>query len=378
MLLLALPPLGFSTPPTPCRLPSGSLIAGYATSCDSDGAPHLVEQAVAGVNVVIWFATSLQKNATSGRPQVTHHLNHTCVAVVAQELRRRGLITAHMISIGGWDAPHPDTSFSGEEWFEAWDEWNRGEVAQPALGFPGYDGIDWDLEGNDTPSSPWNRFTPACIELVGTMSQAAKRAGYLVSLVPPQSYADVGVAGFDLSLRHSYPEWQPVFQYRGRNAYMVWLSDRYGTVDGGVPTFDFVDVQLYETFSHASYAIDGPPQTPPARYLAELARAFARGWRVTFGNESVGVASQTVAIPPQRLLLGFSFGSNPAGRSVFIRPSAVAEAWESLAPDERPRGVMFWNMDIDGHQGTNGTNATCNLAAGFNSFLHVRETRWRR
>ena len=215
MLLLALPPLGFSTPPTPCRLPSGSLIAGYATSCDSDGAPHLVEQAVAGVNVVIWFATSLQKNATSGRPQVTHHLNHTCVAVVAQELRRRGLITAHMISIGGWDAPHPDTSFSGEEWFEAWDEWNRGEVAQPALGFFGYDGIDWDLEGNDTPSSPWNRFTPACIELVGTMSQAAKRAGYLVSLVPPQSYADVGVAGFDLSLRHSYPEWQPDFQYLG-------------------------------------------------------------------------------------------------------------------------------------------------------------------
>ncbi len=39
-------------------------------------------------------------------------------------------------------------------------------------------------------------------------------------------------------------------------------------------------------------------------------------------------------------------------------------------------GVMFWNMEIDGRidhgTGVNGTNSTCDQAAEFNSFLHVR------
>jgi len=372
---------GFFAPP-PRRLPNGPLIIGY-TGCDQQ---TVIREAVKGVNVIIWFASNLVRNATTGQPQVATGLNHTCVAEVAQKLRRQRLPTAHMLCVGGWDAPHPNTSFSGQQWFEAWDEWNQREAARPELGFAGYDGIDWDLEGNDAPASPWNRFSAATIALVGTMSQAMKRAGYLVSLVPPQSYADATDGGFDRSLLHSYADWRPAFRYRGRNAYMAWLSSRYavthGTVDGdvqrggGVRTFDFVSVQLYESWSRASQAIDGPSQVPAAQYLATLARAYARGWHVDFGADAaVGIPSQTVAIPPDQLVLGFSFGSGPLdlGKSLFVQPEAVAAAWGALVPAERPRGMMFWNLGLDGVALANGTNRTCALAAGFNAFMHVRD-----
>ena len=125
----------------PRQLPSGPLIVGY-TGCDQQ---KVLAEAAKGVNVIIWFASNLVRNATTGQPQVATGLNHTCVAEVAQELRRRRLPTAHMLCVGGWDAPHPNTSFSGQQWFEAWDEWNRREAARPALGFAGYDGIDCHL-----------------------------------------------------------------------------------------------------------------------------------------------------------------------------------------------------------------------------------------
>jgi hypothetical protein len=150
------------------------------------------------------------------------------------------------------------------------------------------------------------------VDLVGTMSMAGKRAGYLMSLVPPQSYFDASTSGFDLSLRHAYPDWHPDFKYRGRNVYTAWVSSKFGQVvvesppplsaGGGaaaavagspqgvaaaarrksvtVPTFDFVDVQLYESWSRASLAIDGPPQTPAPSYLVQLVRAYIRGWCV--------------------------------------------------------------------------------------------------
>ena len=179
-------------------LPAGNLIVGYAPTCDED---QIVQAAQNGVNVVIWFSVNL-----AAGPEIQNSLNFTCIARVAHALSESGLPTAHLISIGGWDAPHPDTSLTGAEWFAVWEKWNAAAIASvPAeLAWGGFDGIDWDLEGNDSPSSPWNYFTVACIDLVGTMSQAAKAAGYVVSLVPPQSYWDVTSGTFDLSLLHSY------------------------------------------------------------------------------------------------------------------------------------------------------------------------------
>lgn len=88
--------------------------------------------------------------------------------------------------IGGWDAPHPNTSFTGNEWWATWKTWNAA-LARSVPNFDGFDGIDWDLEGNDVQSSRWNEFSIECVELVGTMSQAAKDDGFIVTMVPPES-----------------------------------------------------------------------------------------------------------------------------------------------------------------------------------------------
>ena len=47
-----------------------------------------------------------------------------------------GLQTVHLISIGGWNSPHPDTTNSPEIVYEAWKSWNNGL----------FDGFDWDIE----------------------------------------------------------------------------------------------------------------------------------------------------------------------------------------------------------------------------------------
>jgi GH18 family chitinase len=165
------------------RLPEGSLIAGYAVDCDA----NVMEAVEAGANVVIWFASNLGKNATTGAPVVQMGLNTTCIAEMAKAMRAKKLEVAHLISIGGWNAPHPDTTFTGHEWFAAWDAWNKNHVAHTALGFDGFDGFDWDLEGNDKATSQWNHFTPACIDVVGTMSQHAKQV-HLCNTSAPSTY----------------------------------------------------------------------------------------------------------------------------------------------------------------------------------------------
>ena len=62
-------------------------------------------------------------------------LNLSCVAHVANELRARSLPTAHILSIGGWDAPHVDTTLTGAQWWSVFEKWNREVVARD--GFEG-------------------------------------------------------------------------------------------------------------------------------------------------------------------------------------------------------------------------------------------------
>ena len=70
-------------------------------------------------------------------------------------------------------------------------------------------------------------------------------------------------------------------------------------------------------------------------------------------------------------MLGFSFGWSD-GKSLFVDPKDVATAWASLAPAERPRGVMFWNIGMDGGKVNHTGPATCSFAQEFNAFLRVR------
>ena len=51
------------------------------------------------------------------------------------------------------------------------------------------------------------------------MSAAAKQDGFLVTLVPPESYMDASTDAYDRSLRHRYPEnWQTLLD-RGKQSY---------------------------------------------------------------------------------------------------------------------------------------------------------------
>ena len=85
---------------------------------------------------------------------------------------------AHMLSIGGWGAPHPSTTLTGGKWWAVFRDFNS--AWQQQYNMSGFMGIDWDLEGNNDHASEWNTITLECLDLVGTMSQAAKSDGFLV------------------------------------------------------------------------------------------------------------------------------------------------------------------------------------------------------
>ena len=94
--------------------------------------------------MVIWFAVDLAKNTTDGTPMIGHDgaqvkvANWTCIAEVVGKIRDLQLPTAHLLAIGGWNAAHPDTSFTGAQWWETFKSFNNGLATEhAALGFDG-------------------------------------------------------------------------------------------------------------------------------------------------------------------------------------------------------------------------------------------------
>ena len=291
-------------------------------------------------------------------------MNLTCIAAVAADLRARGLQTAHVVTVGGWDAPHPANG-TGAEFYAQWKAWNTNTVA--AAGLPGgFDGVDWDLEGNDDPTSAWNTLGAATLDIVGQFSELAKTDGYLVTLVPCESYMDVSTPRFDASLTWPYPEWYPAFRFHGHNPY-AYLWSRYPGA------FDAVTIQLYESFSHANYniTVEG---TRPAAYLQAWATALAAGWWVGFGSDTgAGWPSQRVAVPPEKLIVGlangWAGGFHP--KSVLIMPEEVGAAWAALGAGSQFRGAAFWCIASEGEVPP-AQSAPLWMAAGLNAVFHTR------
>ena len=120
------------------------LIVGYANWNECDD--NIVQAAINGVNVIIWFSINLLTSPT-GKPIITNGPDMDCVADKVKKIRELGLETVHLISIGGWNSPHPDTTNSPEVVYEHWNWWNRNFAARPEKGFNGFDGFDWDIEG---------------------------------------------------------------------------------------------------------------------------------------------------------------------------------------------------------------------------------------
>ena len=109
-----------------------NLIVCYADWGQCDG--KVLTGAQQGCNVLVWFAINIRLNATAGGPWITGGPDPDCVAAVAQDLWRAGLDTLHLVSVGGWDQPHPDTSRPASEVWETFKGWNQGVVARPHLG----------------------------------------------------------------------------------------------------------------------------------------------------------------------------------------------------------------------------------------------------
>ena len=287
------------------------IIVGYANwnQCDES----IIKAVEEGVNVIIWFAINLAEG-----PTITNGPNIDCVSLIAQKLKEKGLDVIHLISIGGWNSPHPSTENSAEKVFDNWHIWNTKDVARPERGWFGFDGFDWDIEGNDDPDSEYNSFKPECLDLMGKFSQLAKKAGYVVAMAPAESYLDPTTSDFSLSLRHTYPEWVGMnptnnFSYHGRNTYAYILAkynetcierartiEKDGEIDENfdqegecrgeealisrIPTFDFVTIQLYEGYSHAMYKL-GIMGVHPSDYLNDLVEKFENGWMVNFSSQ---------------------------------------------------------------------------------------------
>lgn len=368
------------------ELPS-PVIMGYQNwgECNAN---QTIRAAMEGVNVVIWFAITFSTaDGEDGRENgiaISGGPDSKCMADVAASLDERNLPTTHLISIGGWNSPHPPERFSGGELFAAFHAWNTG------LPWP-YDGLDWDLEGNNNPSSPYNTLTPTTLNQMLDLSAAAKASELVVTLVPAQSYFDQTTSSFNTSLLSSYEDWHPEFTYRGTNCYAYLVAAAAAGKANASPfssastssafAFDAVSVQLYESWSRAGQALFQPPLEPAVTYLRRLWGTLtsdtAGGWVVDFGEEGAWpglrlAGPHPVPLAPANLVVGLSRGSaDGSGKSAFFRPVDAGAAYEATAASRRPRGFAFWNIAGEG-EGANGTAAPLSFAPALNAFLHVR------
>ena len=305
-----------------------NLLIGYSSSYD------ILQSINHGVNVVIWFSIDLITK--HGKPYIARGVDYDQVNKVNQQVD-----IVNMICIGGWNEIHPDTSVTPAEMFHAFEEWVQ-ETSRDSFRFSG---IDWDIEGHDDLNSDRNTFTVERLDWIGQFSQLAKAKGYYVSMAPAESYLDPTTSKFDLSLTHEYPEWNNGFAYHGHNIYSYLLS-RYG-MTSGVPTFDFVTVQFYESYSHLLYdfKILGVPNC-----FCTACKRYFDGWRVDFGNEKeLNWPSANISVKPTQFVVGLANAWADNQKTLFMRGADIAKDFSVMKQENiRPRGFAVWNLKDEG------------------------------
>ncbi|GMI30141.1 hypothetical protein TeGR_g10554 [Tetraparma gracilis] len=312
-------------------LPDKLLVAYQSWSECDDSVIEVVE---AGVNVVIWFATNLHSGPDGGA-LMSGGPNRTCVEEKVATLSSMGYTrdkVKHLISVGGWDAPHPETNHSAAEYKDAFIAFSDGL----------YDGLDWDLEGNDALASSNNFFSAECLRLMGELSKLLHDDGLIVSMAPPESYLDIQTAEFSKFVNLTYPDddWNtdPVFSYHGHNTYAVPLA-MYPDA------FDFVSVQIYETKSHASYntsVLGTPQQEYLATYMTSL---VTEGINVDFSSDPDFSYLGMVTIDlSEKAVVGLISNGGMGGP---ITAKNATAAYAQLEAGHAPRGFMYWCIGDD-------------------------------
>lgn len=321
-------------------LPDRLIMAyGSWTQCNA----KMTTAAEQGANVLIWFSINLSatKNGTQAISGALPDLD--CIAQTARNLSAKGLSVTHLISVGGWNSPLPDARWTGPEWFRFWHKWNKETVARDGWG--GFDGFDWDVEGNDKTSKAV--YTYPILDLIGEMSVHAKRADYIVSMAPMQSFLDVADRGFDLGFMS--PSWKPHFPFHGRNLFAYLLAFHGATTlpsGSSVPTFDLVLLQIYEGWSRANYELHSK-NVSLTQYFTQVVRDMEAGWEVDFGKNG----TRMIKVPRERLVMGLANGwakpAPPMRKFYSIRSRDIAEAWRQLGR-YRPRGFVYWSAGDEG------------------------------
>ena len=316
---------------------------GYASwhECDE----KIFEAVKNGLNVVIWFSINMSSNSDGTKPEFTGGPDYAEVAKMIKRFKDSNYQVINLISIGGWNSPHVNVAFTAEEYLEEWIEFNK-RITKPEYDFYGFDGIDWDIEGNDDFNSSINHFTFKELDLMGTFSQIMKKEGYIVSMAPSESYLDPTTEEFSLSLLFNHPEWEkevPDFNYHGRNAYSYLLA-KYS-----VDTFDFISVQLYEGYSHSLYKYKREKKDFGI-ILYDLINSFTEGYTVDFSTEKdSGMGKEVITIPREKIVIGLANAWAGGGRFLFVDEKYIVEGWNYIKQNNKDvRGIMFWDIADEG------------------------------
>jgi hypothetical protein len=171
-------------------------------------------------------------------------------------------------------------------------------------------------------------------------------------------------------LTEAYPDYHPTFTYHSFNSY-AYIVSRYGNSAAG-PTFDWVCVQLYETWSRAHQNISYIGQ-PADDYLNRLMPYYLDGFEVDFSSvPALNWPSQRVRLNASQVVIGLANGWADPTRVLLVEPSEVGKSYNALkAAGKAPRGYAYWDVGDEGITPTGWTSPLF-MAEGLNEFLHIR------
>lgn len=360
------------------------LLVGYTTNhCgDLDDMTKVTQAVKDGVNVLIWSFLQFDISKDNAMVELSGGPSDNLqnFAMYKQMLKNSGYChVVHLIAFGGWNGPHLPSGVSGSQLYKVWKKWNTQSSSHDYY----FDGLDWDLEGQDDQDGPRNVITVECLEQMRDITQLAKQDGFYVSMAPAESYLDITTSSFSRYLNLTYQDWHTDdFPYHGRNVYAYLLAN------GGINNFDFVQIQFYESYSHAGYQIIEQKISPTnflVQYIDQLLShgttikndcpstkdvdsEASTGFQVNFEDDpSVNLPSQFIPIPLNKLVFGFANGwcQNNRPKTVWMSPPQIQRAFEVLATrGQSPRGCMFWVIEEE------GTNEVF-FAKGLEKIFHV-------
>lgn len=344
-----------------CRpiLPS-QVIAGYT----DQASPQKILNAVkGGANVLFWSFMEMEGNEITTKGLLQGNVTAEKIQPVHAGLVDMGRSDViHMLSIGGWGVEHrwagscEEQNCSGADYASSFRSWNSN-IMQKVDGFPGFAGIDWDLEGVNKLASPSNVFTSEELQIMHDMSMALRQE-FVVTMVPPQSYFDCRLSSFDLSLRH--PATSTVgFHYHAWNVYVALYAKC-------PECYDLVMVQIYEGWSRAGFDLywagtasnvgaAGWPKLGTEEDMSNVVlanmRCLVEGFDVDFGG-FMGLGQQHVAVPVEKVVIGLGSGSwtKRNFKAPYFTATAAGDAWcRGLATDSaaRIRGFTYWSISHD-------------------------------